>query len=66
MPSNTTCVQATCPDHLQEYVYVEECDVGGGGEVGGGSAVEVPPQDIAKSADQQTPKDKKKPQTPAK
>ena len=51
---------------LQEYVYVEECDVGGGGDVGGGSAVEVPPHDIAESADQQTPKDKKKPQTPAK
>ena len=50
----------------QEYVYVEECDVGGerGGE---GGAVEVPLHDIAESAEeQQTPKKDKKPQTPAK
>ena len=51
---------------LQEYVYVEECDVGGGEGGGEGGAVEVPLHDIAESAEQQTPKSKEKPRTPAK
>ena len=57
----------TCNHHpLQEYVYVEECDVGGGEGGGDGGAVEVPLHDIAESAEQQTPKSKEKPRTPAK
>ena len=46
----------------QEYVYVEESDVGGR-EAGEGGVTEVPLHDIAEAAEQQTPKNDKKPQT---
>lgn len=52
---------------VQEYVYVEESDMGGereGGEEGGAS--EPPQPDTAESAEQQTPKKERKSVTPAK
>lgn len=47
-------------------MYIEECDVGGDGERGERGATEVPHDDIATSAEQQTPKKDNKPHTPAK
>ena len=44
-------------------MYIEERDVGGGGEGGEAGASDVPQQDVATPAEQQTPK---KESTPAK
>ena len=52
---------------VQEYVYVEESDMGGereGGEEGGAS--EPPQPDMAESTEWQTPKKERKSVTPAK
>ena len=53
---------------MQEYVYVEECDVGGGRVEGGGEggASEPAQPDTAESAERQTPKKDRKSVTPAK
>lgn len=47
--------------YQQEYVYVDECDVGGSRSEG--EIAEIPPHDTAQLAEQKTPK---KEPTPAK
>ena len=52
---------------VQEYVYVEECDVGDGRVGGGeGQASEPAQSDTAESAERQTPMKDRKSLTPAK